>query len=253
MKPDRGYQANFYDQHPSIHDLDRRRQKAEKIRILLAAIEGFPFEKSVCLDIGCSSGVQTCELAPLFAHIFGIDFDDIVLSKHDRMEGCPAGFLQGDAMFLPFRSASVDVLICAQVYEHVPDDVHLVEEMARVLRPGGIIFFSGPNKLFPIEPHYYLPFLHWLPGALADAYLRLFRLGNHYYERSRTIWGLRRLFRGFEIRDATLQVLAMSGALAGKGFTASLLSGIPRPVWAWLLPLFPNFNWILRKPEGNAL
>jgi hypothetical protein len=127
-----------------------------------------------------------------------------------------------------------------------------VAEMARVLRPGGIIFFSGPNKLFPIEPHYYLPFLHWLPGAVADAYLRLFKLGNHYYERSRTIWGLRRLFRGFEIREATLQALSLSGALSGKGVTASLLKGIPQPVWKWLLPLFPNYNWILRKPEGNA-
>ncbi len=63
----------------------------------------------------------------------------------------------------PLEDESCDLVICAQVYEHVPDDRRLAEEVYRVLKPGGVVFFSGPNWLFPIEGHYHLPFLHWLP------------------------------------------------------------------------------------------
>jgi 2-polyprenyl-3-methyl-5-hydroxy-6-metoxy-1,4-benzoquinol methylase len=243
----RGYQADFYQQHPSIHDLERRRRKAAKIQALLSAQVGFPFEEAVCLDIGCSSGVQTCELASMFSNIFGIDYDAIILHAGSRPSDCRAAFLRGDAMHLPFASASLDVILCAQVYEHVPDDERLASEMLRVLKPGGIVFFSGPNRLFPIEPHYYLPFLHWLPENLADAYLRLFRKGTHFYERSRTLWGLRRLFAAFTIQDMTLQALQLSDTVSSPFWQARLLRIIPRRVWKWLLPLFPNYNWILRK------
>jgi SAM-dependent methyltransferase len=243
----RGYQANFYDQHPSIHDLERRRQKAVKIRRLLAGLEDFPLKKAACLDVGCSSGVQTCELAPLFQRMYGIDYDEIILREGSRNQDCWAVFLRGDAMSLPFASASLDVILCTQVYEHVPQDERLAAEMYRVLKTGGIVFFSGPNKLFPIEPHYYLPFLHWLPEGLADTYLRLFRKGSHFYERSRTLWGLHRLFSRFSIQDVTLPALDQMNEAMRPGLVKNILKSIPRRVWGWLLPFFPNYNWILRK------
>ena len=151
-------------------------------------------------------------------------------------------------MCLPFGDNMVDVVICAQVYEHVPDDKLLFEEIYRVLTPGGLVFFSGPNWLFPIEPHYFLPFLHWLPGRLADIYLRLTGQGDHYYERSRHMWGLRRLLHRFVIHDITLEVLQHFYPPEIRGLKW-IVRNIPTVVWKLLLPLFPNFNWILYKSE----
>jgi 2-polyprenyl-3-methyl-5-hydroxy-6-metoxy-1,4-benzoquinol methylase len=248
MKQARGYQGHFYDQHQSVQDEDSRIKKALKIRTLFSSLESFPFSSSICLDIGCSSGIMTCELASMFRKMFAIDYDVVVLNKNNRSDTCQAAFLRGDALMLPFSSGSLDVIICAQVYEHVPNDERLVSEMNRVLKPGGIIFFSGPNKLFPIELHYSLPFLHWLPEKWADAYLRLFKRGDHYYERSRTMRSLRRLLKDFEIQDVTLQVLKMSEAMTRGNWISKLLRVIPVTIWRQLLFLFPNFNWILNKP-----
>lgn len=151
-------------------------------------------------------------------------------------------------MRLPLRDSSLGVIICAQVYEHVPDDAMLAAEMFRVLQPGGIVFFSGPNKLFPIEPHYHLPFLHWLPEGLADRWLQLLHKSDCYYERSRTMWGLRRLFRNFRIRDVTIEVLQRYAQLTPNRYWRAVRWLHPL-VWPALLPIVPNFNWILQKPE----
>jgi SAM-dependent methyltransferase len=150
-------------------------------------------------------------------------------------------------MALPLADESVAFVVCAQVYEHVPSDVQLFAEIHRVLRPDGIVFFSGPNWLFPVEPHYFLPFLHWLPRPWADAYLRMTGKGNHFYERSRHIWGLRRVLRRFRIRDVTVEVLQQFHLQGASNPLARCLSRVPAAAWRILVPLFPNFNWLLTK------
>ena len=150
-------------------------------------------------------------------------------------------------MPLPFPDGSIDVVICAQEYEHVPDDKRLFQEIHRVLAADGVVFYSGPNWQFPIEPHYFLPFLHWLPSKWADGYLRLSGLGDVYYERSRHLWGLRRLAYRFEVVDISVDVL-FQHVLARHVALRQVLSLLPDVVWWGVRPLLPNFNWVLRKP-----
>jgi SAM-dependent methyltransferase len=54
----------------------------------------------------------------------------------------------GDALDLPFASASFDRVIAAEVLEHVPDDRRALSELARVLRPGGTMAVTVP-RWFP--------------------------------------------------------------------------------------------------------
>lgn len=244
----RPYQKNFYKSSPRVRDEESRKDKASKIADLLKAHSKINLATSICADIGCSSGVITETLTPLFRHIIGLEYDWVGLKNiRDRRLVGPS-FLQGDAMFLPFADESIDFMICAQIYEHVPNDEILFAEIYRTLRPGGLVFFSGPNKLYPIEPHYFLPFLHWLPQELADRYLKLFHLGDHYYERSRTLWGLRKLMRAFEINDVTLQVIIRTIQQENSTSLGKLLKRIPFFMWRLLLPVIPNYNWIIQKP-----
>ena len=161
--------------------------------------------------------------------------------------------VRGDAAALPLADGAVDLAICAQVYEHVADAEALAAEVYRVLAPGGVCFFSGPNRWDPLERHYGLLFLSWLPRAVAHAYVRAAGRGERYMERPRSWWGLKRLWRGFTLQDYTVaairdplrfQVVDELGSLAWVGRA---------PLWVLraLLPLYPNYNWVLRKPgEG---
>lgn len=242
----RGYQEGFYTLSERVRDPVSRQRKADKIIQALTHYAHHPLSSAVCLDIGSSSGIITSAIAPPFGKVIGLDYDEIALRATNPAARARVQFIQGDAMSLPLGDNMVDVIICAQVYEHVPDDELLFEEIYRVLKPGGLVFFSGPNWLFPIEPHYFLPFLHWLPERLADIYLRLTGRGDHYYERSRHLWGLRRLLHRFVIRDITLEVLQRFYLPEIRG-PKWIVRNTPTVVWKLLLPFFPNFNWILYK------
>ena len=84
--------------------------------------------------------------------------------------------VQYDGRVFPFQDRSFDVVWANAVLEHVGDfdrQVAFVKEMKRV---GEILFFSTPNRGFPLELHTYLPFVHWLPKPAHDRWLR--RLGR---------------------------------------------------------------------------
>ncbi len=245
----RSCQASFYTLSKRVRNASSRRKKAGKILQALTRHAGRSLSSAVCLDVGCSSGMITATLAPFLGTMLGLEYDDIALRAVDQKARMQVQFIQGDAMNLPFRDSAIDIIICAQVYEHVPDDERLLEEIHRVLSPGGVVFFSGPNWLFPIEPHYFLPFLHWLPEPLANVYLQLSRQGTHYYERSRSIWGLRRIIsKRFIIRDITLEVLR-ENYLPKNRTLGRIFQCLLTVLWKPLLPFSPNFNWILYKPS----
>jgi 2-polyprenyl-3-methyl-5-hydroxy-6-metoxy-1,4-benzoquinol methylase len=229
-----------------------RLKQAEKIAYILTRLNASPVQlpAATCLDVGCSSGAITNALAPLFARTIGTDYDAVALQHAERSGNRPPRLVCSDAMRLPLSDRSVDIIVCAQVYEHVPDDRYLVAELDRVLKPGGVIFFSGPNKLFPVELHYNLIGVQWLPARLADRYMQLAGCGTQYYERSRTMWSLRRLLKDFVIRDMTLEVLDLRLQQSTPRLRTKLLKRVPHSVWRLLVPFFPNFNWLLYKRDN---
>jgi ubiquinone/menaquinone biosynthesis C-methylase UbiE len=245
----RGYQPHFIAHSKAVRDPDSRRQKAEKIIHALTSYSNRSLGSAVCLDVGSSSGLIASQLAEHCREMLGLEYDELALEQVDPAARERVQFIRGDAMSLPFRDQSVDVVICAQVYEHVPDAERLIQEINRVLEPGGTVFFSGPNWLFPVEPHYYLPFLHWLPGPMADLYLRLTGKGDHYYEELRSLWDLRQLVAPFVIHDITLEVMHLLHRHQSRA-TQFVIRLVPTWLWRFLLPVFPNYNWILYKPPA---
>jgi SAM-dependent methyltransferase len=246
---DRGYQPGFYAHSEAVRDEERRLRKAAKIRLALQNF-GLSANDGLCLDVGSSSGIMTAQIAPLFGHTVGLDYDVTALGTIAPQDRIAVDYVRGDAMGLPFADCCVDAVLCAQVYEHVPDDVQLFAEIYRVLKPGGVVFFSGPNWLFPIELHYNLPFLHWLPQAWANGLLQALGADDQYYEKSRHMWSLRRLMHRFEVYDATLDLM-QSETLIATPWLREAAGWLPQPIWTLLYPWLPNFNWILRKPQQS--
>jgi SAM-dependent methyltransferase len=77
-----------------------------------------------------------------------------------------------------------DLIILDNVLEHLPDQPGSLRRIHELLRPGGVLYLLVPNKYWPIEVHYHLPFLGWLPLDLANLYLRLTGKGHDYRDAS---------------------------------------------------------------------
>jgi SAM-dependent methyltransferase len=91
------------------------------------------------LDLGCGSGW----LAEHFEHYTGVDsLPEAVAAARARGRNV----LQADADApLPFEEAAFDAVVVKDVLEHVGDPVALVQEVRRVIRPGGRVFASSPD------------------------------------------------------------------------------------------------------------
>jgi SAM-dependent methyltransferase len=81
-----------------------------------------------------------------------------------------------DGTRLPFGDGEFPVVFSSSVIEHVPKD--LQPAFAREIRRVGRRYFvQTPNRYFPIEPHYQLPFFQFLPERVQRAINRRFSLG----------------------------------------------------------------------------
>jgi SAM-dependent methyltransferase len=98
------------------------------------------------LDVGCGNGAFTALLIDrcAAASVDGLDPSPAQLAHaRSRFHGQPARFHEGTAMALPFPDQSFDVAVMPLVIFFVPDPAHGVAEMARVVRPGGIVAAYG--------------------------------------------------------------------------------------------------------------
>jgi SAM-dependent methyltransferase len=65
----------------------------------------------------------------------------------------------GDCQDLPFKSGTIDTVLCVEVIEHVPEPFKLVQESSRILREGGILILAAPSTFqIHMEPHDYFRF-----------------------------------------------------------------------------------------------
>lgn len=110
------------------------------------------------IDVGCGSGAFTelivARCAP--SDVQGIDPSEGQLAFARARPGAHGAVFQtGDAMALPFSAASFDVAVMALVLVFVPDAAKSVAELARVVRPGGLVATYMWNMLgggFPLDP-----------------------------------------------------------------------------------------------------
>jgi SAM-dependent methyltransferase len=98
----------------------------------------------VIVDVGCDRGIIKRFIPPVKnARWIGLDIDTnregIALAKYDELHQCD--FDEG----LPLADASIDIAICSHVLEHLPRPEFTMREIARILRPGGLLLVGVPT------------------------------------------------------------------------------------------------------------
>lgn len=117
------------------------------------AAAGVDSEGVQALDVGCGGGFVALELAAAGFNVTGLDASAPSLAQaqaESKSRGLDHStrFIKGSLYALPFRDASFDVVIAADVLEHLSDLRTAASEIARVLRPGGIVVFDTISRTF---------------------------------------------------------------------------------------------------------
>jgi SAM-dependent methyltransferase len=165
------------------------------------------------LDLGCGAGRHAFEAARRGARVVAVDLDRSELTQVSALfaamaeageipDGASGIAICGDATCLPFPDGAFDKIIAAEVLEHLPADQLAMNEIARVLRPGGVAAVTVPA---------------WLPERVC------WRLSDDYHN---TPGGHVRIFTQREL----VTKLARSG-LTMKGHHRA--HGLHSPYW-WL-------------------
>jgi SAM-dependent methyltransferase len=101
------------------------------------------------LDICCGPGMLSGAAIKRGAKAVGLDFPGVVALARKLVPG--AEFRQGDATELPFPDNSFDAVVCGYGIMHVPDPEKAMQEMLRVLRPGGRAALSVWDNETPLS------------------------------------------------------------------------------------------------------
>lgn len=107
----------------------------------------------VLLDVGCGPGVTVADLTAKGFEFHGVDIAPVMIAECERRYGHlpSAHFSVGVIERLNFPDAFFDVVVAMGVVEYVDDDDVAIKEMARVLKPGGSIIVTLPNRHSPFR------------------------------------------------------------------------------------------------------
>ena len=165
---------------------------------LLKAAAGNRLVGTVLVD-GCGVGTYLARLAPDADLPIGLDIE---FPRVVDSQAFTPNVICGAGEYLPLAGGSADLVFSHEVLEHVQDDQLAIQEMVRVLKPGGRIVLFCPNRGYPFETHgiywhgkYHFGnklFVNYLPRSLRD------KLAPHVEIYTRA--DLDRLFAGLPVR-----------------------------------------------------
>lgn len=108
----------------------------------------------VVLDVGCGEGYGTYLLSHYARKIIGLDVDkDIIKHASKKYGNSNCIFRVYDGRRIPYPNETFNVVVSFQVIEHVVDDLNFVLECFRVLKKGGFLFLTTPNKANRLKPN----------------------------------------------------------------------------------------------------
>lgn len=175
---------DYYEQERTLHEyLGFHYPDEDPLAALLGErtpplAERFPFAirelweprpEGLALDVGAACGRMTLELAADHRHAIGLDLSKLLVRGAERVrrdgrarydsvvegdirlthdvavpQGEDAAFLVADAGLLPFSPGTFDTVIALNLIDRVPDPAAVVDELARLVSPGGILIVASP-------------------------------------------------------------------------------------------------------------
>lgn len=120
-------------------------------RHLIAYKEAAKLVSGTVLEVGSGEGYGIIELAPKADHYIAVDKYNTEISDELKKEN-NITFIQAEVPPLKgIEDNSIDFVVTFQVIEHIKDDKHFLREIYRVLKPGGKVMITTPNRLMSLS------------------------------------------------------------------------------------------------------
>lgn len=163
------------------------------------------------LDCGCGIGLSLYYLSQFYVNSTGVETDKsnlkIAKAQFKKLK-CKTKLKFYNGESLPFEDNYFDIVTSMEVWEHAENPRIMLKEIRRVLKPDGILHITTANKLWPVEPHYKLPFLSYLPYPLADLYVKITKRAPFYHDIRLPTYGKfkKSVEEYFTLSDITLEM-----------------------------------------------
>lgn len=136
----------FYDRFASEFDRKMNMYDTEKrVRVVFGTLlKKDEVKGRKLLDAGCGTGWFSRRAVELGASVTSLDVGENLLNEVRKK--CETTRVVGDVTALEFKDETFDVIVSSDVIEHTPDPAKAVREMARVLKKGGVLALTVPNR-----------------------------------------------------------------------------------------------------------
>ena len=138
----------FYDRFSEQFDRAMNSYDVRKrIGIVFSELLPLDLRGRKILDAGCGTGWFSQAAVERGADaVVSLDIGMNLLKMTGRK--CNSSKVCGDVLHLPFLTGHFDIVICSEVIEHTSSPEHAFRELARVLKPGGILALTVPNRFW---------------------------------------------------------------------------------------------------------
>ena len=130
-----------------------------------------PIDGLSVLDVGCGPGLHALAMEERGAQVTAVELSPDALHQRGL---APKRSIIGDGTTLPIPTATFDGALCSNMLEHTPNPLAVVDELERVVRPGGWAWVSWTTWYSPWGGHAIAPFHYFGPLRGEQVYRKLF-------------------------------------------------------------------------------
>lgn len=134
------YNEEYFHEYTQRHKKRREKDRKQRLKKLTQLSSG---ETKNFLDIGCGEGLMLLEAANQRWNVFGIDITD---NRVEEARKSDISFKVTDLLDVELPGSYFDCIYCDSVLEHILNPIEYLEEVHRLLKPGGVAYIGVPNE-----------------------------------------------------------------------------------------------------------